>query len=76
MKTKSLIALAIATLAATSLAAIAAEPPKMKMTTDIPASFTAPDEVQTSIGTLKYFDGVPTAETVESVTTTSTARGR
>ncbi|MGB5742496.1 MAG: hypothetical protein WBM65_08775, partial [Sedimenticolaceae bacterium] len=37
-------------------------PPKMKMTTSIPKAFTAPDEVQTSIGTLKYFDGVPTEE--------------
>jgi len=38
--------------------------PKMKMTTDIPASITAPDSVETSIGTLDYFDGVPTEETV------------
>lgn len=66
MKTKLFIALAIAALAATSLAAIAAEPPKMKMTTEIPASITAPDKVKTSIGTLKYFDGVPTDETVKT----------
>ena len=39
-----------------------AQPPKMKMTTDIPASITAPDKVETSIGTLEYFDGVPTDE--------------
>jgi len=44
-----------------------AEPPKRKMTTDIPASITAPDTVETSIGTLEYFDGVPTQETVETV---------
>ena len=31
----------------------------MKMTTDIPAAITAPDSVETSIGTLEYFDGVP-----------------
>ena len=44
-----------------------AQSPKMKMTTDIPASVTAPDEVKTSIGTLNYFDGVPTGKTVDTV---------
>ena len=44
-----------------------AKPPKMKMTTDIPSSVTVPDKVKTSIGTLKYFDGVPTDKTVETV---------
>jgi len=43
------------------------QPPKMKMTTDIPASIMAPDKVKTSIGTLDYFDGVPTGKTVETV---------
>lgn len=41
--------------------------PKMKMTTDIPASVMAADKVETSIGTLNYFDGVPTDKTVETV---------
>ena len=40
---------------------------KYKMTTDIPASITAPDKVKTSIGTLEYFDGVPNEATVEKV---------
>ena len=44
-----------------------AQPSKMKMTTPIPASITTPDQVDTSIGTLRYFDGVPTQETVETV---------
>jgi len=44
-----------------------AAPPKLKMTTDIPASITAADKMDTSIGTLNYFDGVPTGETVEKV---------
>jgi hypothetical protein len=39
----------------------------MKMTTKIPASITAPDKVQTSIGTLNFFDGVPTEKTVDTV---------
>ena len=42
------------------------EAPKMKMTTKIPTSITAPDSVETSIGTLNYFDGVPTEKTVET----------
>ena len=41
----------------------AAEPTKMKMTTDIPESITTPDSVETRIGTLKFFDGIPTKET-------------
>ena len=53
---------------AMSLTATAwAKPPKMKMTTDIPASIMAPDNAETSIGTLKYFDGVPTVKTVDTV---------
>ena len=42
-------------------------PPNMKMTTDIPASIIVPATVETSIGTLEYFDGVPTPATVDSV---------
>ncbi|MCL7958739.1 MAG: DUF1254 domain-containing protein [marine benthic group bacterium] len=40
---------------------------QMKMTTDIPAPITTPDEVETSIGTLEFFDGVPTDATVKTV---------
>jgi hypothetical protein len=42
-------------------------PPKMKMTTDIPASITTPDSVETSIGTLKFADGFPDDSTVQKV---------
>jgi len=42
-------------------------PPNMKMTTDIAASIIVPASVETSIGTLEYFDGVPTPATVNSV---------
>ena len=38
--------------------------PEMKMTTDIPASITTPDEVKTRLGTLRFFDGMPDDETV------------
>ena len=43
------------------------KPPKMKMTTPIPPEITTPDSVKTSIGTLEFFDGVPTDETVKMV---------
>ncbi|PVB59846.1 DUF1254 domain-containing protein [Labrenzia sp. 011] len=44
--------------------AAAVDAPKMKMTTDIPAGLTAPDSVETSIGTMKFFDGVPDGASV------------
>ncbi len=60
MMTKLLKTAAVATLIMTSAASMVwAKSPKLKMTTDIPASISAPDEVETSIGTLRYFDGVP-----------------
>jgi hypothetical protein len=36
---------------------------KLKMTTEIPASITTPDSVETRIGTLEFFDGIPTKAT-------------
>ena len=68
MKIKQLATIGIALVIAASLAAPAwAAPPKMKMTTDIPAAYTAPDKVETSIGTLDYFDGVPTEKSTETI---------
>ena len=43
------------------------QPPRRAMTTEIPASITTPDVVETSIGTLEFFDGVPTENTTETV---------
>jgi hypothetical protein len=31
----------------------------MKMTADIPPEITTPDSVETRLGTLKFFDGLP-----------------
>jgi hypothetical protein len=45
----------------------AADAPKMKMTTDIPASITTPDSVETRIGTLEFFDGFPDDATTQTV---------
>ena len=41
--------------------------PVMKMTTPIPHQITTPDKVATPIGTLEFFDGVPTGKTTETV---------
>jgi hypothetical protein len=38
-----------------------------KMTTEIPAGIQTPDKVETSIGTLEFFDGVPSKATSEDV---------
>lgn len=40
---------------------------KTKMATDIPASITTPDLVETRLGTLRFFDGLPDEETVQLV---------
>ncbi len=42
------------------------EIPTYKNTTEIPVNITTPDVVETSIGTLNFFDGVPTKETAET----------
>ncbi len=68
MKTKSLLISLLAGLLAVNLiTTVWAQAPRMKMTTDIPTSITAPEKVETAIGTLKYFDGVPTEQTVDTV---------
>jgi hypothetical protein len=61
-------------IAATVPAALMAAPnsqastaPKMKMTTDIPASIITPDSVETRLGTLKFKDGVPDNATAQKL---------
>lgn len=44
---------------------VCAQGKQMKMTTPIPESVSTPDKVETSEGTMNFFDGVPTKETVE-----------
>ena len=43
---------------------VQAQVPDMKMTTPIPTSVSTPDKVETSIGTLNFFDGVWRPSTV------------
>ena len=45
----------------------AKQPPTYTMTTEVPDNVLIPDEVDTRLGTLKFFDGVPTAETSAKV---------
>ena len=45
----------------------AKEPPKMKMTTEIPPGIMTPDRIETRFGTLNFFDGVPDKETAQKV---------
>lgn len=40
---------------------------RYKMTTDIPASITTPDSIETSLGTLRFLDGFPDSATVDKI---------
>ena len=58
MKVKLFTVLAVTGLTVASIAStLAANPPKMKMSTEIPASVITPDKMETSIGTLNFVDG-------------------
>ena len=50
-----------------ALSKFAAPQAKPKMATDIPASITTPDSVETKIGTLHFTDGMPSQETLDKV---------
>ena len=68
MKANFLATLTVAGLvAAGATAALAAQAPKMKMTTEVPPGIATPDRLETRIGTLELFDGVPTQETAQKV---------
>jgi hypothetical protein len=68
MKTKSLFTLALTGLMVISLVTtVGAELPKMKMTTLIPPGIAIPDKLETRLGTLNFFDGVPDEKTIQKV---------
>jgi len=46
---------------------LAAEPPKMKMTTEVPSGIATPDKLETRLGPLRLRDGVPDEETARKV---------
>jgi len=62
------ISFGVAIIAAiTSTAVFAGDTPKMKMTTNIPQEITIPDSVDTRLGTLRFFDGLPDNATVKKL---------
>ena len=70
MKIKFFVALAIGIFAFSSWnqkTSAEAVVQTFKQTTDIPAGIQTPDKVETSIGTLEFFDGVPSKATAENV---------
>ena len=82
MKSKNLISILTAALLAMVLASCSnssqqtgntevpkqeVEIPTFSQTTEIPSGITTPNEVETSIGTLKFIDGAPYPETAELV---------
>ncbi len=62
--TLALAVMGLQSLSCAALSGDASAVPQRKMTTPVPESITTPDQVETSIGTLEFFDGVPTDETV------------
>ena len=56
----------VLTLSAT-MATVNAQQVRHKMTTEIPASITTPDVVETSLGTVRLFDGFPDSKTVQKI---------
>jgi len=50
-----------------SVTSFAAESQKMKMTTEIPPGIATPNKLETRLGTLTSFDGVPDAKTTQIV---------
>ena len=67
MKRESTLVVLFLFMLLATLTTVDAQQVKYKMTTDIPASITTPDIVETSIGTLRFFDGFPDDATVQKV---------
>jgi hypothetical protein len=64
----TLIRTALTATLAIALAGVAlAEPPRMKMTTDIPEGIETPNTLETHLGTLTSFDGVPDKATTRKL---------
>lgn len=59
--------LPIVLLSVAMFVSVATASQKYKNTTEIPAGILTPDKVQTSIGELNYFDGVPSEKTAQKV---------
>ncbi len=62
--TSSILALCVSVSFATL---VSAEEPTPGYNTKIPESIMTPNDLETRIGTFKYFDGIPTKETAEAI---------
>ena len=68
MKRKTAIASALGLFVGLTITSTGiAQAPKMKMTTEIPPGIATPDKLETRLGTLKLFDGVPDKDTAQKV---------
>ena len=67
LKAQNFARLTTLTIALSLFLPAVAQDQKLKMTTDIPRSVLVPDEVSTSVGPLRFKDGVPTRETVSAL---------
>jgi len=61
------LVIAVASLALPMIGLQAAEPPRMKMTTPIPEGVATPDLLETHLGPLSSFDGVPDLATTQKI---------
>jgi len=75
MKTINLLKASIScALIATTMLTVQAQKPKMvtqqpvmKMTTPLPENILTPDKIESPIGTLEFFDGIPNRKTIDNV---------
>lgn len=68
MKLKTTIALTLGLVVGLTMTSPGiAQVPKMKMTTETPPGIATPDKLETRLGTLRLFDGVPDKETAQKV---------
>ena len=68
MKTKTFLqSIVLGTLAISMSIPASAQLKDYKMTTATPNQVTTPDKVETTIGTLEFFDGVPIGDTKEKI---------
>jgi len=65
MKNAMTVGVLVVVLAAGGL--LAAEPAKMKMTTEIPEGIASPDKVSTRVGNFALRDGIPDQESIEKI---------
>jgi len=69
MKVKSIkhLLASVLVFAVAATTAQAQTAPKMKMSTEVPPGIAIPDEVNTRLGTLRFFDGFPDDATVDKL---------